>query len=83
VLTNVPNPPPKGKFAAALQNLHCYFKLSFQTLPENSCGLMSLPEKSSAVSYLNWKGHLPRNKEQWKVLISRLFWCYIKVCWKK
>lgn len=82
VLSNVSNPLPKDEFASVLQHLHFYFKLSFQTLPENSWRFMSLPEKSSAVSYLDWKGQISRNKEQWKVLISRLFQCDIKAWWK-
>lgn len=82
VLSNVSNPPPKDEFASVLQHLHFYFKLGFQTLPENSWRLMSLPEKWSAASYLDWKGQISRNKEQWKVLISRLFWCDIKAWWK-
>lgn len=77
-LSNVSNTPLKDKVASVHQRIYIYFKLSFQALPENSCRLMSLPEKSSTASYLDWKGQISRNKEQWKVLISRLFRCGIK-----
>lgn len=79
---NVFNPPQKDNFASVHQHLHFYFKLGFQALPENSWWLVSLPEQLSAVSYLDWKVQISRDKEQWKVLISRLFQYDIKAWWK-
>lgn len=82
MLFNVFNPPRKDNFASVHQHLYFYFKLGFQALPENSWWLMSLPEQSSAVSCLDWKVQISRDKEWWKVLISRLFQCDIKAWWK-